>query len=78
MNTIEFEGSFIRTRNFIEGGEKLFESNAYNNVISKYFIYLKSLNQAHNTLRHKITKVFCVYISILTPRELSPSFVSSF
>lgn len=47
MNTIEFNGSFIRTKNFMEGGEKLFESNVYNNVISKYFDYLKSLNQAH-------------------------------
>lgn len=57
MNTIEFKGSFIRTKNFMEGGEKLFGSNAYNNVISKYFDYLKSLNQAYNTLRHKITNV---------------------
>lgn len=57
MNTIEFKGSFIRTKNFMEGGEKLFESNNYNNVISKYFSYLKSLNQAYNTLRHKITNV---------------------
>lgn len=57
MNTIEFNGSFIRTKNFMEGGEKLFESNAYNNLISKYLNYLKSLNQAHNTLRHKITNV---------------------
>lgn len=57
MNTIEFNSSFIRTKNFMEGGEKLFESNNYNNVISKYFNYLKSLNQAHNTLRHKITNV---------------------
>ena len=57
MNTIDFKGSFIRTKKFMEGGEKLFEINAYNNVISKYFDYLKSLNQAYNTLRHKITNV---------------------
>lgn len=57
MNTIEFNGSFIRTKNFMEGGEKLFENKTYNNVILKYFDYLKSLNQAYNTLRHKITNV---------------------
>lgn len=57
MNTIDFKGSFIRTKNFMEGGKKLFEGNAYNNMISKYFDYLKSLNQAYNTLRHKITNV---------------------
>lgn len=57
MNTIDFKGSFIRTKKFMEGDEKLFEINAYNNVISKYFDYLKSLNQAYNTLRHKITNV---------------------
>lgn len=57
MNTIEFKGSFIRTKNFMEGGENFFKSNNYNNVILKYFSYLKSLDQAHNTLRHKITNV---------------------
>lgn len=57
MNTIEFKGSFIRTKKFMEGGEKLFESDVYNNTILRYYNYLKSLNQANNTLRHKITNV---------------------
>ena len=55
MNTIEFKGSFIRTKNFMEGGEKLFRSDTYNIIILKYLNYLKSLDQAYNTLRHKIT-----------------------
>ena len=57
MNTIEFKGSFIRTKNFMEGGEKLFRSDTYNIIILKYLNYLKSLEQAYNTLRHKITNV---------------------
>lgn len=57
MNTIEFKGSFIRTNKFMEGGEKLFQNNSFNIVISNYYIYLKSLEQANNTLRHKITNV---------------------
>ncbi len=57
MNTIQFKGSFIRTKRFMEGGERLFESKIFNDVISKYFIYLKTLEQAYNTLRHKITNV---------------------
>ena len=55
MNTIEFKGSFIRTKNFMEGGEKLFRSDTHNIIILKYLNYLKSLDQAYNTLRHKIT-----------------------
>lgn len=57
MNTIEFKGSFIRTKQFMEVGENFFDSKSYNDVITKYFIYLKTLEQAHNTLRHKITNV---------------------
>lgn len=57
MNTIEFKGSFIRTNNFIWCGEKLFQSDEFNIIISNYFLYLKSLEQASNTLRHKITNV---------------------
>ena len=57
MNTIEFKGSFIRTNNFMKGGEKLFQSDEFNIIISNYFLYLKSLEQASNTLRHKITNV---------------------
>ena len=57
MNTIEFKGSFIRTNKFMEGGEKLFHNNNFNVIISNYYVYLKSLEQAPNTLRHKITNV---------------------
>lgn len=57
MNTIEFKGSFIRTKKFMEDGEKLFQNNSFNIVISNYYIYLKSLEQTTNTLRHKITNV---------------------
>jgi integrase len=57
MNTIKFKGSFIRTKNFMEGGEKLFGNNTYNNILSRYLNYLKSLDQTYNTLRHKITNV---------------------
>ena len=57
MNTIEFKGSFIRTKNFMEGGTRLFENNNYNNIMDKYLLYLKELEQSYNTLRHKITSV---------------------
>jgi integrase len=57
MNTIKFKGSFIRAKNFMEGGEKLFGNNTYNNILSRYLNYLKSLDQTYNTLRHKITNV---------------------
>lgn len=69
MNTIKFKGSFIRTKCFMEGGEKLFKSNTYNNVISKYFDYLKSLNRAYNTLRHKITNV-SLFLKYLEERNI--------
>lgn len=57
MNTIEFKGSFIRTKLFMEGGKRLFKSNTYNNIIDKYLLYLKELEQSYNTLRHKITNI---------------------
>ena len=57
MNTIEFKGSFIRTKLFMEGGKKLFKSNTYNNIMDKYLLYLKELEQSYNTLRHKITNI---------------------
>ncbi len=57
MDTINFKGSFIRTKQFMEGGTLLFESDNFNKAIKDYLTYLKSLSQANNTLRHKITNV---------------------
>lgn len=57
MNTINFKGSFIRTKQFMEGGTLLFKSDNFNKVIKEYLNYLKGLKQADNTLRHKITNV---------------------
>ena len=57
MNIIEFKGPFTRTNKLMEGGEKLSQNNNFNLIISNYYIYLKSLEQALNTLRHKITNV---------------------
>ncbi len=57
MNTIKFKVSFIRTKNFMEGGKRLFKSDTYNNIMDKYLLYPKDLGQSYNTLRHKITSV---------------------
>lgn len=83
MNTIEFNGSFIRTKKFMEGGEKLFKSNTYNHLMTKYFQYLQELNQAYNTLRHKITNVslFLTYLennNITTLKKLDKQNVYSY
>ena len=55
MDTINFKGSFIRTKQFMEGGTLLFKNDNFNKVIQDYLNYLRKLNQADNTLRHKIT-----------------------
>lgn len=83
MNTIEFKGSFIRTKGFMEGGKNLFENNSYNNVMIKYFLYLKGLSQSYNTLRHKITNVslFLNYLethNITTLKKLDKQNVYSY
>jgi len=57
MDTINFKGSFIRTKQFMEGGEKIFNDNYYNSIIKKYLYYLKFIEQSYNTIRHKITSV---------------------
>lgn len=83
MNTIEFKGSYIRTNNFMRGGERLFQSNEFNIIISNYFLYLKSLEQASNTLRHKITNVsiFIEYlekIGIKSLKQIDKQFVYNY